>query len=93
MGISIKDNDIDQIKELLDLKNREAIKFSFKTVFALALGVAGVAIMLLLGPGYLAIGIGILFISAFAIYQNMSHCQLSRNNYLRAAQAIRDLPQ
>ena len=76
--------------DLLKLKQQWGRSTLLKSLFFAAVLAAGVAAVVLFGANinFLAIGIGIILVSSFAIYHYFNHYRHTTNIFNRAASAV-----
>jgi hypothetical protein len=91
MAIEISQiNNFDLRSDLICLKQQWTRSNVIKSLFFAAILAAGIAAVVLLGANinFLAIGIGIILVSSFAIYHSFNHYRHTKNIFNRAAAAI-----
>ncbi len=76
--------------DIISLKQQWIRSNAIKSIFFAAVLAAGIAAVVLLGANmnFLAIGIGIILVSSFAIYHYFNHYRHTKNIFNRAAAAI-----
>ncbi|MGB7978800.1 MAG: hypothetical protein WCF19_06550 [Chlamydiales bacterium] len=79
-------------KEIHDLKKQAYRKAILKSLLALSALVAGVAAIIFLNINFLPYGIGIIVMSAAAMYEYFTHHRHTAKVYTRAAKAIERAP-